>query len=103
MDCSLDAVVDDSRWRPETFRDQLAARMERDPRKTSSFFRAALRGCSLDEQTVVWLYYAHEKTMREIAAVLDLSESRVSQMMSAILEGLRKRLDRDDALELLIA
>ena len=39
-------------------------------------------------------YYYEELTMKEIGATLDLSESRVSQMHSAIVERLQNQLER---------
>jgi RNA polymerase sigma factor for flagellar operon FliA len=56
------------------------------------------KGLSKNERLILILYYWEEMTMKEIGATLDLSESRVSQMHSAILERLRQNLDgrRDD-------
>jgi len=56
------------------------------------------KGLSKNERLILILYYWEEMTMKEIGATLDLSESRVSQMHSAILERLRTNLDdrRDD-------
>lgn len=48
------------------------------------------------EKTVVALYYDRELTLREIGAVLEVSESRVSQMLTAIAKKLRKLIDADD-------
>ncbi|MDK1031830.1 MAG: FliA/WhiG family RNA polymerase sigma factor [Planctomycetia bacterium] len=50
------------------------------------------RGLSRTERLIMILYYYEEMTMKEIGATLDLSESRVSQMHSAILERLRGQL-----------
>ena len=47
------------------------------------------RGLSRAERLVLILYYYEGMTMKEIGQVLDLSESRVSQMHSAILERLK--------------
>jgi len=47
-----------------------------------------------NERTVLSLYYYEELTMKEIAAVLELSESRVSQIHSAALLCIRGRLHR---------
>ena len=47
-----------------------------------------------NERTVLSLYYYEELTMKEIAAVLELSESRVSQIHSAALLCMRGRLHR---------
>lgn len=47
------------------------------------------------ERLIVILYYYEQMTMKEIGATLDLSESRVSQMHSALIERLRDRLGLD--------
>jgi RNA polymerase sigma factor for flagellar operon FliA len=52
------------------------------------------RGLSRAERLIILLYYFEEMTMREIGETLDLSESRVSQMHSAILSRLRHQLDK---------
>jgi len=61
--------------------------------------RQALLGEIIDElprseRTVLSLYYYDELTMKEIAAVLEVSESRVSQIHSAALKRIRGRLQR---------
>jgi RNA polymerase sigma factor for flagellar operon FliA len=61
--------------------------------------RRAILGSIIDqlpqsERTMLSLYYYEELTMKEIAAVLDVSESRVSQIHSAALLHLRSRLQR---------
>jgi len=59
--------------------------------------RLVTKGLSKNERLILVLYYWEEMTMKEIGATLDLSESRVSQMHSAILERLRTNLeDRRD-------
>jgi RNA polymerase sigma factor for flagellar operon FliA len=45
------------------------------------------------EQQVISLYYREELTMKEIAGVLDIGESRVSQLHSAALKKLRATLE----------
>jgi len=52
------------------------------------------RGLTRAERLILMLYYFEEMTMKEIGAALDLSESRVSQMHSSILNRLRRYLDR---------
>ena len=52
------------------------------------------RGLSRAERLIVILYYFEEMTMKEIGETLDLSESRVSQMHSAILARLRTQLEK---------
>ena len=44
------------------------------------------------ERLIIVLYYYEQMTMKEIGATLDLSESRVSQMHSAILNRLKTQL-----------
>ncbi len=51
------------------------------------------RGLSRAERLIVILYYFEEMTMKEIGEALDLSESRVSQMHTAIIERLRNQLN----------
>ena len=51
------------------------------------------RGLSRAERLILILYYYEEMTMKEIGMTLDLSESRVSQMHSAILARLRDQLE----------
>jgi len=46
------------------------------------------------EKTVIALYYQEELTLKEIAAVLKLSESRISQLHSQAIMRLRGRLSR---------
>src|SRR6056297_334872 len=52
------------------------------------------RGLSRAERLIVLLYYFEEMTMKEIGETLDLSESRVSQMHSSILDRLRNQLEK---------
>ena len=50
------------------------------------------RGLTRAERLIVVLYYYEQMTMKQIGQTLDLSESRVSQMHSAILARLRSQL-----------
>jgi RNA polymerase sigma factor for flagellar operon FliA len=54
----------------------------------------AFRSLSIDEQTIMHLYWFKSARMHEIATIMGLSESRVSQMMEAILKNLRKQPER---------
>jgi len=47
------------------------------------------------EKLVVALYYDEELTLKEIGAVLDVSESRVSQILTAIAGKLRSNMKVD--------
>lgn len=53
-------------------------------------------GLTPTERLILVLYYYEEMTMKEIGVTLDLSESRVSQMHSAIVERLRFQLRQRD-------
>lgn len=52
----------------------------------SEHFRDFTRGIDMDGQTLLYLYYYKSATMREIGSALGLSESRVSQMHSQLIE-----------------
>ncbi|HUU22255.1 MAG TPA: FliA/WhiG family RNA polymerase sigma factor [Phycisphaerae bacterium] len=52
------------------------------------------RGLSRAERLIIILYYFENMTMKEIGETLALSESRVSQMHSAILDRLKQHLRR---------
>ena len=45
------------------------------------------------ERTVVSLYYVEEMNLKEIGAVLDVSESRISQILSSSVKKLRSYID----------
>jgi DNA-binding transcriptional regulator GbsR (MarR family) len=46
---------------------------------------------------IVALYYDRELTLKEIGAVLEVSESRVSQMLSAVARKLRETMGASEA------
>lgn len=50
------------------------------------------KGLTRAERLIIVLYYYEEMTMKEIGATLDLSESRVSQMHSSIIERLKAQM-----------
>ena len=52
------------------------------------------KGLNRNERLIIILYYYEELTMKEIGATLDLSESRVSQMHSSIVQRLQSQLGR---------
>jgi RNA polymerase sigma factor FliA len=56
--------------------------------------RLVTRGLNRNERLIVILYYYEEMTMKEIGATLNLSESRVSQMHSSIVQRLQAHLSR---------
>jgi RNA polymerase sigma factor FliA len=60
----------------------------------SDLMRLVTKGLNRNERLIIILYYYEELTMKEIGATLDLSESRVSQMHSAIVQRLQSQLGR---------
>jgi RNA polymerase sigma factor for flagellar operon FliA len=73
--------------------DFLADRRSEDPTERLAkidMIRSFTKGLSKTERMIVILYYYEEMTMREIGAALNLSESRVSQQHSAIIERIKK-------------
>ena len=46
------------------------------------------------EQQIMSMYYEQEMNLKEIALTLSLTESRISQLLSGILTGLRKKMAR---------
>jgi RNA polymerase sigma factor for flagellar operon FliA len=59
------------------------------------------RGLSRAERLIIVLYYFEEMTMKEIGLSLDLSESRVSQMHSSVLNRLKSQRTRSEIMALL--
>ncbi len=56
--------------------------------------RLVTRGLNRNERLIIILYYYEEMTMKEIGTTLDLSESRVSQMHSSIINRLQGLLNK---------
>lgn len=56
--------------------------------------RLVTKGLNRNERLIIILYYYEELTMKEIGATLDLSESRVSQMHTSIVQRLQDQLGR---------
>jgi RNA polymerase sigma factor for flagellar operon FliA len=60
----------------------------------SDFLAQAIKTLSEKEQMIISLYYREELTMREVAAVMDLAESRVSQIHSLAITKLRTAIQK---------
>ena len=56
--------------------------------------RLVTKGLNRNERLIIILYYYEELTMKEIGQTLDLSESRVSQMHTSIVQRLQEQLGR---------
>jgi len=77
--------------------DVLADKRSRDPLievQKRNLRDMLMRGLNRAERLVLILYYYEEMTMKEIGATLELSESRVSQMHSSMLNRLKTQLQR---------
>ena len=59
----------------------------------ADLMRLVTKGLSRNERLIIILYYYEEMTMKEVGMTLDLSESRVSQMHSSIVERLQGQLE----------
>lgn len=53
----------------------------------------AIRGLKKNEQTVISLYYVEELNMKQIAAVMEVSEPRISQIHSGAIKKLREYIE----------
>ncbi len=60
----------------------------------NDLMRLVTKGLNRNERLIIILYYYEELTMKEIGATLDLSESRVSQMHSSIVQRLQGQLSK---------
>lgn len=58
----------------------------------NDIMRLVTKGLSRNERLIIILYYYEEMTMKEVGMALDLSESRVSQMHSSIVNRLQQQL-----------
>lgn len=53
---------------------------------------AAVKGLPEKERILIALYYYDEMTLMEVGSILDLTESRVSQLHAEIMQGLKSRI-----------
>ena len=64
----------------------------RSSKPRNAMLRIGYQGAQPGRRLIIVLYYYEQMTMKQIGETLDLSESRVSQMHSAILTCLRSQL-----------
>ncbi|GMU33527.1 MAG: FliA/WhiG family RNA polymerase sigma factor [Planctomycetia bacterium] len=79
----------------DVVRDERASSPQQEVQK-ADLKRLIQQGLTSTERLILILYYYEEMTMKEIGLTLDLSESRVSQMHSAIVDRLRFQLRQRD-------
>ncbi|MCK9518590.1 MAG: FliA/WhiG family RNA polymerase sigma factor [Dehalococcoidia bacterium] len=80
---------------PDPNEEDFTNRMEK--RQMVDALAGAIKTLPEREWLIVSLYYKDEMTMKEIAQILDISESRVCQLHGRALGRLRARLERDRA------
>jgi RNA polymerase sigma factor for flagellar operon FliA len=87
---------DDDGAKEQTEIDVLEDRKSIDPTRRlqkRDLMRLVTKGLNRAERLILLLYYYEEMTMKEIGHTLGLSESRVSQMHSNIVERLKEQLN----------
>jgi RNA polymerase sigma factor for flagellar operon FliA len=91
---SLDEIMPDGSRPPfaQQASDGPSAFDELKIKETKEVIAKALLGLSQKEQLVISLYYYDELTLKEIAEVLNLTESRISQIHSKAIIRLRAKL-----------
>jgi RNA polymerase sigma factor for flagellar operon FliA len=90
---SLDRTFSEREGKDMREIDMVADRRSEDPTERLAkidMIRTFTKGLNKTERMIVIMYYYEELTMREIGAALEISESRVSQMHSAIVERMKK-------------
>ncbi len=102
---SLDDMDPESGGEKEKLFSQLVSGEDQDALMLTraSEIRAALSiaidTLSEKEKMVISLYYVDELTLKEIGAVMNLTESRISQIHSAVLMRLRKKLVKEGVID----
>lgn len=68
-------------------------------KELSTLMGKAIRGLKKMEQIVITLFYYEELTLKEIAGILDASETEVSQLHAKAIVQLTKKLKNDGELD----
>ena len=92
---SLDAMSDDGQSGSGPMFERVADSSSPDPRRDAmrkeriAKFRRAFRQLQPRQQKILYLYYFEDLTLREIGAILELTEARICQLHAAALLALR--------------
>ncbi|MEA1920482.1 MAG: RNA polymerase sigma factor FliA [Campylobacterota bacterium] len=70
------------------------AKIERDD--LVEVIKHVLENFSEREQMIIQLYYFEELTLKEISAILDITESRISQIHKAVIRKIQNEIGDDD-------
>ena len=88
---SLDKVIFNLHGKDVTIKDDLFCKSEKQRLDVDDGFRDLCKLCTLEEQTVLFLYYFKDQTMGFIGEALNLSQTRVSQIHANVIKRLRAR------------
>lgn len=89
---------------PDGYTPRMASQMSEEPspfdalkvQELKQVIAGGIATLSQKEQMVISLYYYDELTLKEIGKVLELTESRISQIHSKVISKLRTRLQADN-------
>ncbi len=92
---SLDAMMDEGQEKNGPYADRLADPRAPDPRREtirreqSGRFRVAFRQLPDRQQKILYLYYFEDLTLKEVGAIMELTEARICQLHAAALLALK--------------
>ena len=66
-------------------------------KETIALLSQAIKALPERQQLVLWLYYYEELTMKEVGAVLEVNEARVSQLHSKAIAALRRQINQSSS------
>jgi RNA polymerase sigma factor for flagellar operon FliA len=89
---NIDSILEMAGLEPEEDDEEYIPEESYESKELKQNLAEAIDQLTERERLVITLYYYEELTLKEIGAVLDVSESRVSQIHSAALFKLRKKL-----------
>lgn len=87
---SIDNTLENDFDRPESLHGMLGKRDPVGDLERSEAFEHMMRGFTMEEKTLMYLYYYREATMKTIGTALGIGQSRVSQLHSKVIKELRQ-------------